>query len=74
VPNNAAYWVVRTYAASQNATYTFETVLPVAASGSNGVVLPGARTLAVHAQTGVAAGYCRNDTCPMVFTAQELQQ
>lgn len=61
----------RTTVASQNVTYFWEMPIPVAASGG---VLPGARTLTVHANTGNATCSLRNDTAPMVFTCQELQQ
>jgi hypothetical protein len=46
----------------------------VASSGAAGYVQPGARTLTIQALTDASTGYFRNDTSPMVFTAEELQQ
>jgi hypothetical protein len=74
LPNSCTYAVWRSAAASAGTTFTWETVLPVASSGASGYVLPGPRTLTMYAQTGVANAYARNDSVPLVFVAQELQQ
>ena len=74
LPANCTYFVARSFNASQNVTYVADFVVPVATSGVAGFVQPGARTLTVYASTGVANCNLRNDTSPMVFTAQELQQ
>jgi hypothetical protein len=74
LPANCTYFSARCFNAGQNVTYVADFIVRVGTSGIDGFVQPGARTLTLYAQTGAAACSLRNDTTPMVFTAQELQQ